>query len=74
MSMIVKMMNKITIYNENSISMHSVDEYEMNKYQKYVNIITHRENKNNFDKLENVTFDKKLAIKAKQIFKELERL
>ncbi len=32
--------------NKNNISMHSIDEYEMNEYQKYANIITHRENKN----------------------------
>ena len=32
--------------NKNNISMHSIGEYEMSEYQKYVNIITHRENKN----------------------------
>ena len=32
--------------NKNNISMHIIDEYEMSEYQKYVNIITHRENKN----------------------------
>ena len=32
------------------------------------------QNKNNFDKLENITFDKKLAIKAKKIYRELEKL
>jgi hypothetical protein len=32
--------------NKNNISMHSIDEYEMSEYQKYVNIITYRENKN----------------------------
>jgi len=52
MSMIVKMMIKITIYNKNNILMHSVDEYKMSEYQKFVKIIIHQENKNNFDKLE----------------------
>ena len=30
---------------KNSISIHNIKEYEMQEYQKYINIITHRENK-----------------------------
>ncbi len=32
--------------NKKNILMHTIDEYEMKEYQKYINIITHRENKN----------------------------